>query len=53
MIITLMVLCLIAGALTVQSARDLDQLRRELQRHEEGSAIRARVLAEQAKAVRP
>lgn len=49
----LLFLCLIALSLTWQSARGLAQLKRELQRHEQGRVIRARVLAEQAKAVQP
>lgn len=54
MIIMLLFLCLIASVLTWQSARSLGQLRRELQRHEQGRAIRARVLGELAsKGVRP
>jgi len=43
-----LLLCLIALTLTWQSSRSLGQLRRELQRHEQGRAIRARVLGELA-----
>ena len=52
MIIMLLFLCLVASVLTWQSSRGLSQLRRELQRHEQGRSFRARVLAEQAKAVK-
>ena len=52
MIIMLLFLCLVASVLTWQSSRGLTQLRREMQRHEQGRSFRARVLAEQAKAVK-
>lgn len=53
-IILLLFLCLVASVLTWQSSRGLGQLRREVERHEQGRAIRARVLAELAsKGVRP
>ncbi len=48
----LLFLCLVSFVLTWQSSRGLGQLRRELQRHEQGRSFRARVLAEQAKAVK-
>ncbi len=44
----LLFLCLVASVLTWQSSRGLTQLRREVERHEQGRAYR---LAEQAKAV--
>ena len=50
----LLFLCLIASVLTWQSSRSLGQLRREVERHEQGRAFRARVLGELAsKGVRP
>jgi hypothetical protein len=47
-IILLLVLCLIASVLTWQSSRGLATIKREVERHEQGRAFRARVLAELA-----
>ncbi len=44
----LLFLCLVASVLTWQSSSGLTQLRREVERHEQGRVIRARVLAELA-----
>ena len=53
--IVLLVTLLAGLAFAWQSWRDLDAIRRELERHQRGRAIRARVLAEAAKlkAVQP
>ena len=49
-----LILCSISFVLTWQSSRGLTQLRREVERHEQGRAFRARVLGELArKAVQP
>lgn len=48
MIIMLLFLCLIASVLTWQSARSLATIKREVERHAQGRAIRARVLGELA-----
>ena len=49
MLLTILFLSLLCIGFAWQCWRDLDAIRRELDRHQRGQAIRARVLAEVAK----